>query len=54
MTTTGTEFAFVDTVATQGHMTEIYAASEGLVGFYDFVRTSADGWDGQNPVRELR
>ena len=52
-TLTGTEFAFVDTVADQGHMTEIYAASRGLLRFYDMVRNAAVDWDGGDPVREL-
>ena len=54
MTRTGTEFAFVDTVATQGHMTEIYERSRGLLGFYEMVRTAAEDWDGSDPVRTLR
>ena len=53
LTKTGTEFAFVDTVATQGHMTEIYERSTGLVRFYDFVRDAAQDWDGSDPVRTL-
>lgn len=53
MTKTGTEFAFVDTVATQGHMTEIYERSPGLLGFYEMVRASAENWDGRDPVRTL-
>lgn len=53
MTKTGTEFAFVDTVATQGHMTEIYERSPGLVRFYEMVRAAAQGWDGSDPVRTL-
>ena len=53
-TTTGTEFAFVDTVAEFGHMTEIYERSPGLRGFYELVRHAADGWDGTDPVRVLR
>lgn len=52
-TKTGTEFAFVDTVATLGHMTEIYESSAGLLGFYEMVRSSADDWDGSEPVREI-
>lgn len=52
-TVTGTEFAFVDTVAEFGHMTEIYEGTRALRGFYDFVRHSALGWDGTDPVRTL-
>ncbi|MEM7286288.1 MAG: VOC family protein [Actinomycetota bacterium] len=53
MTRTGTEFAFVDTVDTQGHMTEIYERAPALLGFYEMVRSAADGWDGSDPVRTL-
>ncbi len=52
-TLTGTEFAFVDTVATLGHMIEIYETSDQLVGFYDFVRSASERWDGSDPVRSL-
>jgi len=52
-TLTGTEFAFIDTVAVLGHMVEIYERSDGLVGFYDMVRSSAQDWDGTEPVRSL-
>lgn len=35
----GTEFAFVDTRPTLGHLTEIYERSDRLTGFYDHVRS---------------
>lgn len=53
-TLSGTEFAFVDTVATLGHMIEIYEKSAQLIGFYDRVRAASVGWDGREPVRTLR
>lgn len=53
-TLTGTEFAFIDATATLGHMIEIYVPNQGLRGFYDFVRESARGWDGTEPVRVLQ
>ena len=53
-TATGTEFAFIDTVATQGHMLEVYERSEALIGFYTFVRDASLDWDGLEPVRRLR
>ena len=53
MTKTGTEFAFVDTLATQGHLTEIYERSRGLLRFYEMVRNAALDWDGADPVRTL-
>jgi len=52
-TPTGTEFAFVDTVAALGHMIEVYERSPELLGFYEFVRAAAVGWDGSDPVRSL-
>ena len=53
MTKTGTEFAFVDTLAHQGHFTEIYERGPGLLRFYEMVRKAAEGWDGSDPVRTL-
>jgi hypothetical protein len=53
-TLSGTEFAFVDTAATLGHMIEIYQRSAQLIGFYDLVRAASVGWDGREPVRTLR
>lgn len=52
-TTTGTDFAFVDAVATMGHMIELYEPSAGLLGFYRIVADAAKGWDGTVPLREL-
>lgn len=52
-TTSGVEFAFVDTVKPLGHMIEIYARGEQLTGFYEFVRNASLGWDGRDPVRTL-
>lgn len=52
-TRTGVEFAFIDAAAQLGHMIEIYAGSETLLNFYEFVRTAAENWDGREPVREL-
>jgi len=49
----GTEFAFVDARATLGHMIELYVSTPELLGFYDFIRRAADGWDGAEPVRLL-
>ena len=52
-TLTGTEFAFIDRIAEQGHMIEIYEKSDQLTGFYDMVRQASVGWDGSDPVRSL-
>lgn len=53
MTTTGTEFAFVDATATYGHMLELYEPTEGLTGFYAMVAEAAKDWDATEPVRSL-
>ena len=52
-TVTGTEFAFIDTVAELGHMVEIYERTPALEGFYAHVRAASVGWDGVDPVRGL-
>ncbi len=52
-TLNGREFAFIDTVAQQGHLLEVYERSEQLLGFYQFVADAARGWDGKEPVRRL-
>jgi hypothetical protein len=49
----GVDFAFVDATATLGHMIELYVGDARLRGFYDFVRTSAIDWNGEQPVRSL-
>jgi catechol 2,3-dioxygenase-like lactoylglutathione lyase family enzyme len=49
----GAQFVFVDTTALLGHMIELYEGTEGLLGFYEFVRAASLGWDGQDPVRTL-
>jgi hypothetical protein len=53
MSKLGTEFAFIDTTALLGHMLEVYVADETLAGFYDFVRTASQNWNGDDPVRNL-
>ena len=50
----GSEFAFVDTTTTLGHMLEIYERNDQLLGFYDFVRDASLGWDGVEPIRRIR
>ncbi len=52
-TRTGTEFAFIDTVAALGHMVEVYEGTPELRGFYAFIRDAARDWDGSEPVRRL-
>ncbi len=53
MTRTGTEFAFVDRVASHGHMLEIYESSAALKGFYQMVADAALDWDGRESIRSL-
>ena len=50
----GNEFAFVDTIATLGHMLEIYERNDQLLGFYDLVLNASLDWRGEEPVRRLR
>ncbi len=50
---TKTRYHFVDTVATLGHMAELYEQSDRLESFYAFVRDAAVGWTGDDPVRQL-
>ncbi|MEM7096781.1 MAG: VOC family protein [Pseudomonadota bacterium] len=52
-TETGTTFAFLDALDSQGHFIEIYERSPGLLQFYDAVRHAAQGWDKQAPVRPV-
>lgn len=47
----GTEFAFIDTTNTLGHMIEIYRADELLVDFYDAVKAVSIDWDGKDILR---
>jgi catechol 2,3-dioxygenase-like lactoylglutathione lyase family enzyme len=53
-TTSGVDFAMIDTRSELGHMLELYEPSDGLRKFYDYVRKSAQDWDGRDPVRRLR
>ena len=53
VTAGGTAFAFIDTVASHGHMLELYEPTPQLTGFYDMVAKAAQGWDGKDVLREL-
>lgn len=53
-TSTGTEFAMLDTVASLGHMLELYEGSGDLLKFYRYVRRAAQNWDGADPLRRLQ
>jgi catechol 2,3-dioxygenase-like lactoylglutathione lyase family enzyme len=52
-TTNGTEFHFVDTRPTHGHMVELYEHSDRLHAFYAMVAEAATDWTGDQPVRLL-
>ncbi|NWK98298.1 methylmalonyl-CoA epimerase [Sphingobium lactosutens] len=45
-------FAFLDTRATLGCMTEIIEDSATMRGFFDLIARSAIDWDGIDPIRE--
>lgn len=53
ITSTGTEFAFLDAIAQMGHFIEVYEKSAQLLQFYEFIRQAATDWRGQQPVRRL-
>jgi hypothetical protein len=53
-TTGGTEFHFVDTTATHGHMLELYQRSLRLRDFYEMIASAARDWNGDDPVRPLK
>jgi hypothetical protein len=50
---TNTRYRFVDTLATLGHMLELYERSDRLASFYAVVRDAAVGWTGDGATREL-
>ena len=52
-TSSGVEFAFVDTLSSLGHFLEIYQKSEQLQGFYEMVAEAAENWQGQDLLRYL-
>jgi hypothetical protein len=47
------DMTFHDASATLGHDLEIHVDVPGLRDFFEMVRTSADGWDGSEPLRSL-
>lgn len=47
----GIEVFMVDTVARYGHMTELYAPSPAIVGFYDLIREQSRLFDGKDLIR---
>jgi catechol 2,3-dioxygenase-like lactoylglutathione lyase family enzyme len=49
----GFTFAFVDCVATLGHMIELYAPLPQLTGFYAKVREAADSFKGGEIINQI-
>lgn len=52
--TDGFVFAFADTSATLGVMTEIYAPAPVLLDFYGMVAQAAKDWRGGDPIKTIR
>jgi hypothetical protein len=52
-TATGTRFVMLDLTSRLGHMVELYEGRDDLLKFYRYVRRSAQGWDGTEPLRRL-
>lgn len=46
-------FAYIDTVAEIGHMTELIPARDDLLEMFGLVASSARDWDGRDPVRKF-
>ena len=49
----GQRFAFADARELAGHYIELYQDGPAVRGFYAFVRSAAQDWDGSDPVRSL-
>lgn len=52
-TPTGVAFSMHDTRAELGHYVEIYEPTPPLRAFYEMVRTAAQEWSGDDPIRVL-
>jgi methylmalonyl-CoA/ethylmalonyl-CoA epimerase len=52
-TANGIRFAYVATDAQPGGMIELIEHGPAIDGFFDLVRTSAEGWDGRDPIRRV-
>jgi catechol 2,3-dioxygenase-like lactoylglutathione lyase family enzyme len=50
----GFVFAFADTTATLGLMTELYAPTKALVDFYAMVAQAAKDYRGTDPIHTIR
>lgn len=53
-TASGLRFAFHDARAELGHLVEIYQPQQRVLDFYEQVADASRGWDGRDPVRDLR
>jgi hypothetical protein len=51
-TTSGLRYAFHDAREHLGHLLEVYEPSPGVRKLYGMVAAAADGWTGDDPVRE--
>jgi hypothetical protein len=51
-TASGLRYAFHDAREQLGHLLEVYEPSPGVVRLYDMVARAAQGWDGDDPVRD--
>ena len=47
----GVGFAMMDCRCALGHFIELYEPTRGLQAVYGLVRSSAQGWDGNDPIR---
>lgn len=52
VTAGGFRFAFHDARNELGHLLEVYEPLDGVLALYGMVAAAADGWDGDDPVRE--
>ncbi len=50
----GFTFLMMDATARYGHMIELYEGVPALTGFYDMVQRASIGFDGRDPVRDIR
>lgn len=48
-----TAFAMHDARSELGHLVEIYQDTDGLIGFYELVKSAAKDWRGDQPIRVL-
>lgn len=49
----GARFAYLDTVAKLGGMTELFEPSPQIKEVFSFVEQESRDWDGKNPIRQL-